>query len=284
MDYKSFCFCTLATGLEYRMAAWLLSKDIEMIIPDTRLLVLTDDTLFFNDCQNVIAVYFVSDSPFGCYHDKRFAISQSLLRFDYTCYIDSDCRLISHPNFDLQTFDLGIYAWNVMQMIPRFEMEQKGEKYKSKRGLNSCARRLSLIKTVAADLNVDINSTFFLSEVCMTFSKNSPNIELFLRTWDRYARKLQARGYGWGEGETIGVVAKYCNWQIHNIEPSLWLFKDVLTKDMSNENIKKFRFDRVMLNKLANKHSNKISTILKLAKTYPAIFLKRNIELLDNIR
>ena len=245
-EKKDYCFCTLALGPVYSNAALMLAKDVATYCPEVRIVVLTDFGHLFAQLENADVVAFQSDSPVGCYHDKRYCISEALRRHEYCCYLDADCRLRDAPSPSfLDGCDSGILAWNVASFLPRFANEKAGESVQDARRFNSCDRRLSLARSVAARLEVDLTDTVFLSEVCMCFSRLAPQLNRFFSVWDKYARFLQIRGYGWGEGETIGIVARYLDWTVKGIDPTGWLFKDVLTPaSASDQLIRRLRQDR----------------------------------------
>ncbi|WP_286804230.1 MULTISPECIES: hypothetical protein [unclassified Marinimicrobium] len=282
MANSDFCFCTLAIGLEYRLAALFLANDIKNKAPNTPLVVLTDDHTTFSGYSNILAIPFKSDSIFGCYHDKRYVIAQALLRFQSCCYLDADCRLFRAPPIQSlsKSFDT-IRAWNVISFLPRFEKEKTYEEERGVQRFNSCERRLTLQEQVAKSLGVDLGNTQFLSEVCMffTFSKRTSQ---FLYDWDRIARKLQLKGYGWGEGETIGICAAKHEWNVTEMNCSHWLFKDNLSPIVSEE-ASDFHEVRKILSKLSSKRgklhklSNKIVGIHRFLS-------KRNRSLIFKIK
>lgn len=224
------CFCTLALGREYSAAARLLAEDVAKYCPDIRIVVLSDQPQMFDGLANTDFVKFRSNSPVGCYHDKRYCISEGLRRATVCCYLDADCRLLAAPPHDAFTgYGEGIVAWNVREFIPRFASERSAEDRHGSPVINNCDRRLSLSRTLANRLNVNLEQTKFLSEVLICVSRETPNVQRFLQLWDMGARFMQVRGYGWGEGETIGIVAEHLGWKVVDVDPSTWLFKDVLT-------------------------------------------------------
>lgn len=267
---EDVAFCTLAIGLEYIMAASILAYDILKHSPGHKLLVLTDKPHVFNQHVNVIAIKFSSYALFGLYHDKRFAIHEALKRFDYAVYLDSDCRVISPPPLDMLKINSNkeILAWNVMSLEQHFLIEQKAEKESHKTFFNSVSRRKGLINYIINDLNIDINSVKFCSEVCLVFSKHSIAGSEFLPLWNKYAQYLQLRGYSWAEGELIGLCANKIGRDITAIDCNQWVFKDVLS---ARSNI-----DSELLNDLTGQRkslaiSRRINTTTRFGKVIQKI-------------
>lgn len=262
MSKNKICFCTLAVGVEYRLASLFLYQTIEFYNKGMELVVLTDDTSFYKHYPNITAIHFATDSMFGCYHDKRFVIAQALLRYESCCYLDSDCRLLAalpDSYHDLQ--GSAIYAWNVMDFLPRFEREKR---YESERGIkrfNSCDRRYKLVSALADELDVDLRQTKFMSEVCMFYSRSNESYKSFLLNWHKAARALQKKGYSWGEGETIGILAKKESWDVIGIDCSSWLFKDNLPHS-DGELVARYKSDRVIISALKKRKS----TVLKIIR------------------
>jgi hypothetical protein len=124
---------------------------------------------------------------------------------------------------------------------------------------------------------VDLGKAKFLSEVCMCFSRKAPNLLRFLELWDKYAHYLQVRGYGWGEGETIGIVAQHVGWRVKGVDPTSWLFKDVLTPaTMTDPLTLQLRDERVILAELKAGERGKLRKLFTFLATCGRFFIRTN--------
>lgn len=266
------CFCTLAIGVEYRLASLFLYQTIEHYNKGMAFVVLTDDVSFYKNYSNITAIYFATDSMFGCYHDKRFVIAQALLRYESCCYLDADCRLLAAlPNEYQNLQDNVLFAWNVLDFIPRFEREKRYEAERGIKRFNSCERRFKLVSALAEEFDVDLEHTKFMSEVSMFYSRSNGSYKSFLLNWHKAARRLQQQGYSWGEGETIGILAKKESWDVVGIDCSSWLFKDNLSQH-DGELVSRYKEDRIIFSSLKRRKTRLQKILLLVAEVWRHLF------------
>lgn len=224
------CFTTLALGPQYRLLSGMLASDLHVFSRGIPLLVLTDRPSEFNGHPNVRAVHHRNKGVWYPYHDKRFAIAEALKSFSHCIFLDADCRIVSTPPRILfQGLPPGIDAAHSGSLAGKVRREIEREVQKKNRfRLNSAGRRGRLLTEAADLLGVQIEEADFVQEACFAVSRDSGREWQFLQIWDWLARKLQVRGFSWGEGRAIGLSANAVGWPVRKLpHVSDWLFKDL---------------------------------------------------------
>jgi hypothetical protein len=194
---RDLCFGTLALGQEYSDLAKLLAQDLEHYAPEISLVILTDRPHVFIGHSNVLAFKHHQHS-IGCYHDKRFVIAKALSLFDACMFIDADMRILSLVNNSIQ-YSPGITAYRVWDNILKH---------------NKNNFQISLLKTVASKLSLDLIQVSFVHECLFVVAKDDGKENQFLATWETIAPYFESKGYYRGEGNSIGLAAAHAGLSI----------------------------------------------------------------------
>ena len=175
------------------------------------------------------------------------------------------------PNEYQNLQDNVLFAWNVLDFIPRFEREKRYEAERGMKRFNSCERRIRLVSALAEEFDVDLEHTKFMSEVCMFYSRSNGSYKNFLLNWHKAARRLQQQGYSWGEGEIIGILAKKESWDVVGIDCSSWLFKDNLPQH-DGELVSRYKEDRIIFSSLKRRKTRLQKILLLAAEAWRHLF------------
>ena len=208
------CFCTLAIHEPYRRRARLLCADA----PHVPWIVLTDEPEEFADLP-VHAVRHVPTGPMAAdylahfpktgegrgaaaYHDKRFALSAALEKFDTAIYVDADSRIVKVSTPSVLPARLA-----VLPVVRKSVAEH----------LATCGSwRLPFFEELARQLtgNVEIlRRARWCHETLVAVTKGRSTSDFF-EAWSMGANFLQARGVYSGEGGVIGVAAAHVRWDV----------------------------------------------------------------------
>jgi len=226
---SSICFTSLALGGQYRALAKLLADDIKTHLPDMRIVLLTDCVSEFEDYDNVLAYQHNNKGVYYCFHDKRFAIAKGLQLFKNCIFVDADCRIgCPPPNTFWEELRPGVHTFWIMNMEKKLISDVEIDEHSKPGGFNTAKRRMKLTYTAAKNEHLDITKTKFIQEVFFVVCSDSGKEKEFLRAWDRLANFFQLRGFGWGEGRSIGLAAQKSGLPIHQMSSiDDWLFKDL---------------------------------------------------------
>ncbi len=197
-----YCFCTLALGKPYNALANLLAEDIARHAPHTKLVLLTDRPQNFTQLPQVIAIKHQQQGV-KCYHDKRFAIEQALVRFNACIFLDSDMRILESVPEQLDWLVPGIKARACFSMIKKFVAVEAGTADKR---LN---QEFHLAKEATQNLGLDLNaeSLQFVHEYLFAITKDNGKEEMFIHQWGKLAQRYEQSGIYDAEGYAIGLAA-----------------------------------------------------------------------------
>ena len=193
-ENKSFCFCGLALGKRYRDCALAVAIDLQKYHPGVEYLILTDDTSSFKNTPNMIAIKHQQNSVMFPYHDRRFAIKESLARYDIAIQIDTDIRLkkaltVSSLNLNGLKGILG-RTENTSQHLKKYQPEN-----------------LPYYQKVADKLQVDFEKASYVGEFIFAVAKNNGKEEAFIEYWGNIGRYLELNKIHGADGPAIGLAA-----------------------------------------------------------------------------
>ncbi len=209
---QEFCFCTLASGNNYRALASLLAEDIERYSPGTPFVVLTDKPHDFDQYSHVLAFKYHPQSIYP-YHDKRLAIAQAISLFDTCMFVDSDVRIISEFPREVKWLP-GITARSCAGILKHNEGASR-------------VRQMTLIGKMARKLDLDLEKVKFVHEFLFVVSRASGAEIEFLEQWQKIAPYFELNGYHLGEGSTIGLAAAKAGLPVrHDVMEAVSFFKD----------------------------------------------------------
>ena len=210
----SACFCTLAIHEPYRRRARELVGDV----PNVPWVVLTDEPEDFEGLP-VRAVRHAPTGPMAedfltklgwtangrgrpAYHDKRFALMETLKEFETAIFIDADSRMSNIP--ELPVFPKGLtVVKEVHASIPE---------HLSRYGPD----RLPAFEQLAVHLTgtaETLKSARWCSEMLIAVTRDG-NESKFFDAWARGAEFLQEKKLFIGEGGVIGLAAVCAGWTV----------------------------------------------------------------------
>ena len=192
-DKNNFCFCGLALGLKYRSCARDLAHDLEKYHPNTYYLILTDNAADFADLDNVIAINHRQNSVMFPYHDRRFAIEESLSRFDMTIQIDTDVRILKPLVFSEELSGLkGIVAnsYSLSKHLGQYQSDI-----------------IDIYRNVAKRLEIDFEQATYIGEFIFAVGKDNGKEKEFIDNWGKIGRYLELHRVHGADGPAIGLAA-----------------------------------------------------------------------------
>lgn len=229
---------TLALGAHYRALAKLLAADLWMFNPELKLYILTDQPDLFASFPNVVTEKHSFGGINSCYHDKKEVVRFVLQRHDACLFLDSDSRLIAKVDvpalFSHKSFVTGISVDNQESKL-NFEIEHNTHV----RGINSPARRNTLLRKFCAEAGVNFSQVKFVNESFFLINKKHGDYMAFLNVWDKAAKYLTLRLFEFSEGSAIGIGAEAVGGSVARFEkiPD-WYFNDMYTKDKESQSLK----------------------------------------------
>ncbi len=202
-ENKSFCFCGLALGKRYRDCAVDVAVDLQKYHPGVTYVVLTDHKNSFANSPNVLAIQHKQESIMFPYHDRRFAIKESLARFEVAIQIDTDIRL--KKALTISSIDLN----NLKGILGRTEnLSQHLKKYQSE--------NLSYYEKVADKLQIPFKAVSYVGEFIFAVARNNGKEEDFIEHWGNIGRYLELNKIHGADGPTIGLAAAKSGLEVIN--------------------------------------------------------------------
>lgn len=209
MNPEQIGFCTMAFGhRRYKVMAMDLARGLAEFIPNSQLIVMTDETSFFNNQPNIIPIHKPPVGILHCYHDRRFALKAALERFSVAIAIDADTKVKHTPDLSI-TWEPGLTSITE-------NLVQHSERY--------APGRLTLFRELARKLKVNLDEVSWVGEALLILKPDQGKELAFLDAWGRIARYLELRGIHAGEGNSIGLAAAVSGLRL-NTNPGLrhWL-------------------------------------------------------------
>jgi hypothetical protein len=138
----------------------------------------------------------------AAYHDKRFALSAALEKFDTAIYVDADSRIVKVSMPSVLPARLA-----VLPVVRKSVAEH----------LATCGSwRLPFFEELARHLTGDVeilSRARWCHETLLAVTRGQSTSDFF-EAWSRGADFLQARGVFSGEGGVIGVAAAHVGWDV----------------------------------------------------------------------
>lgn len=202
----SFCFATLALGARHVFHARQLATDLERFAPGSLLIVLSDSPSAFQDCENVIASHHRQQSPFRCFHDKRFLINAAFEHAETCIVIDANIRLLAPllPQ-SIAALEPGINAAHLYTIESKWISDAQPGK-----DLPPSLKREKAVVTRALDfVQLEAASVRFPQEYLYAIkrSRNGDQIQTWLEAWGYLASYFDFHRLPWSEGFGIGIAA-----------------------------------------------------------------------------
>ncbi len=197
----SYCLCTLAFGLSYRIVAKeLASKAAESGI---RLIVATDNPEDFKDYDNVTTVSFTRTSIWKPYNDKRFAVAAALKDYECVVLVDADSNILAELPQKINV-EPGITAQTAYKSLEEDLIQYHPQNLKGFRQLGK-------------KLNIDLAQTKWVAENIVIIRRDGGKEWQFMDTWGFADQYLGIRKVFQGDHGFIGVSAAAVGWQVtHN--------------------------------------------------------------------
>ncbi|MGK7882923.1 MAG: hypothetical protein AB4060_22905 [Crocosphaera sp.] len=242
----NICLTTLAIGSEYRQLAQLLAQDALEICGDTTFVILTDKPKDFVKYKNVLAIKHQVKSV-GVYHDKLFALKESLKDFECSIFLDSDCRLFKNV-VESRPWKKGLTVkscHNLLNFVTRYQRKNEIDFNKNK--------QYRIISYVADKYLINPENCKFVQEILFVLRKDELKAyENFLNVWDEIRVLFEGNEVFNAEGITIGLAAHISKLNIYHYNSGYldvecrqnidYIYKDRLfkrRKDISPEIAKK---------------------------------------------
>ena len=223
-ENQNFCFCTLALGERYHEITKDLIADLAIHAPHTKIVIYTDNPAFFKDDASVLAFPHRQEGILHCYHDKRFAIAQSLSRYPAAIFIDADTRVVA-PVPENMTWEPGMTACgeDIVAHISRWT-----------------PKRLDRVRRVAEKREVSLEGTYWIGEALLVIARDGGREKTFLEEWGKIGRYLELKGIHAGSGNAIGLAAAKAGLQI-NQNTENWKTLNKLAQHFDESHNKKQR-------------------------------------------
>ncbi|MEM1425570.1 MAG: hypothetical protein AAGF75_03305, partial [Cyanobacteria bacterium P01_H01_bin.130] len=199
MENNNYCFCTLALGKRYREYVLSLAQDLRQHAPGTKIVVFTDNPKDFVACANVLPFYHRQQGVLNCFHDKRFALAQSLSVYPSAIFIDADTR-ISTPVPEDVVWSPGITG--------RWEnLEEHVAKY--------CPERLPAIRAVSKKMGIDLPQVNWMGDSLFVITRDGGREQTFFDAWARIGLYMELNGIHAGQGIVMGLAAESMGWKLN---------------------------------------------------------------------
>ncbi len=203
---NSVCFATLALGARHVFHACQLAADLERFAPNSVLIVLSDNPSAFKECANVIASRHRQQSPFRCFHDKRFLINTAFEHAETCIVIDANIRVLA-PLLPEHTASLetGINAAHLYTIESKWISDEQPDESIPP----SLKREKAVVNRVLASLDLTAAKVRFPQEYLYAIkrSNNNDQIQSWLEAWGYLANYFDFHRLPWSEGFGIGIAA-----------------------------------------------------------------------------
>ncbi|MEL4894615.1 hypothetical protein, partial [Crocosphaera sp. Alani8] len=206
-----YCFCTLAFGDPYRLAAKHLAQQLQKC--DIDLFVVTDEPQYFKDLPKVNAVKLHRTSILYAYNDKRFALENALKHYECAVLVDADSEIIGDIPQVLE-IPPGMYANTSCKSLEENLKKHHPKNYGS-------------FQLLAQKLKIDLSQTQWICENLIIIRRSSDQEWKFLDTWELADRWLGIRQVFQGDHSYIGVAAAVAGWQVDN-HPEFSRIKEII--------------------------------------------------------
>jgi hypothetical protein len=194
-----YCFCTLAFGAPYRLAARQLAQQLQSLsIP---LFVVTDKPQEFNDLTGVTTVKLRRTSILYPYNDKRFALEIALKHHDCAVLVDADSEVSEELPLVLNV-PPGMYA-----EVAQKTLADDLQKYHP--------RNFPGFQGLATKLGVDLQQAQWVCENLIIIRRDGDREWKFLETWAYADRWLGIRRVFQGDHGYIGLSAAVAGWKVY---------------------------------------------------------------------
>ncbi len=169
-------------------------------------MVLSDQPTAFADCNNVIAAPHQQQSPFRCFHDKRFLFKTAFTHADTCVVIDANIRLLAplRPK-DTDLLDPGINAAHLYTIQSKWQSDEQNEEAVSP----ALRREQEIVNRVLDSVGLEAGTVRFPQEYLYAVkrSSNAIKIQSWLEAWGHLAHYFDYHRLPWSEGFGIGIAA-----------------------------------------------------------------------------
>ncbi len=196
---SSYCFCTLAFGAPYRLAAKELARQLQTYSID--LVVVTDKPQEFKDLPGVIAVKLHRTSILYPYNDKRFALEVALKHYECAALVDADSE-ISGEIPQMLEVPPGMYA-----AVTYKSLEENLKKHHP--------QNFPGFQSLAHKLGIDLHQAQWVCENLIIVRRDNNREQKFLDTWAFADRWLGIRRVFQGDHSYIGLAAAVAGWKVY---------------------------------------------------------------------
>lgn len=194
----SYCLCTLAIGLPYRIAAQKLASDIKD--QGIELIVATDYPSDFYKYSNVKASKVTRTSIQYAYNDKRLALAAALEYYDCVVLVDADSQIINELPKTINARP------GLTGMVKFKNLKQDLIEYHN--------NNVQKFQQLAKKLNVELDKCQWINEDLLILRKDQGKELEFLEQWDFVDRWLGLRKIFQGDAAFIGLAAAAVGWQV----------------------------------------------------------------------
>ncbi|NJM99174.1 MAG: hypothetical protein HC800_20380 [Phormidesmis sp. RL_2_1] len=194
-----YCFCMLAFGAPYRLAAKEFSQQLQKY--GVELIVATDQPDDFADSPGVVAIKFHRRSILYPYNDKRFALAAALEHYECAVLVDADSTIEGELPKYLHV-PPGMYA-----AVAYKSLEETLNLY--------YAHNFKAWQKLAGRFKIDLKKTQWVSENLVIVRRDQGREKDFLELWAVADRWLGIRRKFQVDAAYIGVAAAKVGWKVY---------------------------------------------------------------------
>jgi hypothetical protein len=198
---QNYCFCTLALGRNYSFLAKQLADDLAMYSPESKLLVLTDNSNVFETVKNAIVIEHDKRSVLG-YNDKLCVIDRALRLYDTCIFLDADDRILGPINLDENIFQPGLRVFRLRTWEYNRQEALSGKPATWKKD----GIRIMKLLRKKYDIPKQDRNVPFVCEFLFSITRDD-NTRFFLQKWNELAIFCEMNRFFVHEGYSIGLGA-----------------------------------------------------------------------------